>query len=308
MLKVYPDYYEKFKCIADKCKHNCCIGWEIDIDDETLKFYKSYKGEFGERLKNNIEGNPAHFILAEKERCPFLNKNNLCDIIINLGEERICKICKEHPRFHNALPDRIESGLGLCCEEAARIILGNADTLGFITEGESIINDEIIDLRDKAIKILQNRNKGITDRLNEIFLLLFCKEMEKINIEEWVDVFLGLERLDNEWTDILIMLKENIKNADFSGFSSHMLSRQTEYEQFLVYVFYRHFANSFDIDEAEQICKFALISYNLIYSIGAVIFTINGEFGFKKQVDICRLFSAEIEYSTENLYYILEKL
>ena len=31
-----PSYYKKFKCIADKCHHNCCIGWEIDIDDEAL--------------------------------------------------------------------------------------------------------------------------------------------------------------------------------------------------------------------------------------------------------------------------------
>jgi lysine-N-methylase len=307
MLKVYPDYYENFKCIADKCRHNCCIGWEIDIDDETFEFYKSCEGEFGQRLKNNIEGNPAHFILAEKERCPFLNSNNLCDIIINLGEEKICEICKEHPRFHNDLPDRVESGLGLCCEEAARIILGNADTVGFIKEGKSKIKDEIIDLRDKAIKILQNRNKGIEDRLKEVFSL-FDEKIKNYDIKEWVDEFLSLERLDDEWTDILIKLKENIKNADFSGFSNYMLSRQTEYEQFLVYVFYRYFANSFDFEEALKICKFALLSYNLIYSIGAVFFTLNGDFLFENQVNICRLFSAEIEYSTENFDYIIEKL
>ena len=31
-----PSYYEEFSCIADKCKDNCCIGWEIDIDEETI--------------------------------------------------------------------------------------------------------------------------------------------------------------------------------------------------------------------------------------------------------------------------------
>ena len=39
MKEVFPNYYKKFKCIADKCKHNCCIGWEIDIDNDTLEFY-----------------------------------------------------------------------------------------------------------------------------------------------------------------------------------------------------------------------------------------------------------------------------
>ena len=36
-----PTYYKKFKCIADRCQHNCCIGWEIDIDGETPERYKN---------------------------------------------------------------------------------------------------------------------------------------------------------------------------------------------------------------------------------------------------------------------------
>jgi hypothetical protein len=50
MKLVAPDYYEKFKCIADKCKHSCCIGWEIDIDEDTMDLYESIDGEFGEKL------------------------------------------------------------------------------------------------------------------------------------------------------------------------------------------------------------------------------------------------------------------
>ena len=32
-MLVYPDYYPEFRCSASACKHNCCIGWEIDIDE-----------------------------------------------------------------------------------------------------------------------------------------------------------------------------------------------------------------------------------------------------------------------------------
>ena len=32
MRIIAPDYYREFHCIADKCRHSCCIGWEIDID------------------------------------------------------------------------------------------------------------------------------------------------------------------------------------------------------------------------------------------------------------------------------------
>ena len=32
-----PDYYSQFKCIADQCRHTCCVGWEIEVDDEGLE-------------------------------------------------------------------------------------------------------------------------------------------------------------------------------------------------------------------------------------------------------------------------------
>ena len=124
MVHVFPNYYKDFQCIGGSCKHNCCIGWEIDIDPDTLAFYDTVPGEFGTRLKACISHDGApHFRLDTKDRCPFLNQRNLCDIILTLGEEHICGICTDHPRFRNELPGRIETWLGLCCEEAARLIL-----------------------------------------------------------------------------------------------------------------------------------------------------------------------------------------
>mgnify|MGYP006874698003 CR=1 FL=1 len=46
---VYPDYYKEFKCIAGECRHSCCIGWEIDIDEET---YKRMKATIMDNLNN----------------------------------------------------------------------------------------------------------------------------------------------------------------------------------------------------------------------------------------------------------------
>ena len=80
-MEIYaPDYYKSFSCIANECKHTCCAGWEIDIDDETLKKYKACKNSFAEQIMENIEETDeiSHFILKE-ERCPFLNNDNLCD-------------------------------------------------------------------------------------------------------------------------------------------------------------------------------------------------------------------------------------
>ena len=46
-MKLFaPKYYEDFSCIADKCRHSCCIGWEIDIDPETLAKYSALTADY----------------------------------------------------------------------------------------------------------------------------------------------------------------------------------------------------------------------------------------------------------------------
>lgn len=132
MISRMPLYYKNFKCTASECSDNCCIGWEIDIDDSTASFYDSVQGDFGERLRKNIaKGECDSFILGENERCPFLNEKNLCDIIINLGEDKLCHICTHHPRYYEWIGNVREGGIGLCCEEAARIILSHNQPFDF---------------------------------------------------------------------------------------------------------------------------------------------------------------------------------
>lgn len=298
---VYPSYYSSFKCIASKCRHNCCIGWGIDIDEDSAEYYKSVTGEMGERFKQSISyDGTAHFILAESERCPFLNKDNLCDIIINCGEEHLCTICEKHPRFENELPDRIETGIGMTCEEAARLILSQKEKVTLLCEEDT--SDEIITLRNKVLSVLQNREKSIPDRIIDMLSLCDATLPQK-SPGEWADTLLSLERLDEEWTDMLTLLK---KNTDTSTFDAHMHDRQTEYEQMLVYFIYRHFANAPDTYEASLRASFAALAYTVIHALGAAVFAKTGKFTFENQTELCRMFSSEIEYSDENLYVLLD--
>ena len=306
MEHIFPDYYKDFRCIGGACKHNCCIGWEIDIDADTAAYYRTVSGEMGARLRANIstDGEP-HFVLGADERCPFLNADNLCDIYIHLGEEHLCGICTDHPRFKNELPDRVEIGLGLCCEEAARLILGKKTPTVLVGGGESA--DGIIALRDRVIALLQNREKPVSARIGEMLTLCGAALPEK-DLGEWAEIFLDLERLDEHWTKLLETLRDRWQTIDFGGFAAHMSARQTEYEQLLVYLIYRHFANAPDLNEATARAAFAALGYTLLYALGALMWTQSGDFTFAEQVELCRMFSSEIEYSDENVYVLLDVL
>ncbi len=306
MKTIYPDYYNDFKCIADKCKHNCCIGWEIDIDEQSLPFYESVKGEFGKKLKAGIsyEGTP-HFILSENERCPFLNQKNLCDIYTNLGKESLCQICKEHPRFYNELDDSIEAGLGLCCEEAARLIITKKDPVKLIGEASNLQGLPL--LREKVFEELQNRDISVSERIINVFSL-FEESVISFDILMWAEIFESLERLDESWTKLLTTLKTNYKKADQNTFAKFIKPRETEYEQFLVYLIYRHTPKAEFYEDFMLYTIFSVLSFELIYAMGAVAFSQKGDFSTQDQLEIMRLFSSEIEYSDQNLDIILNEL
>lgn len=307
MLQVVPDYYKEFHCIAGACKHSCCIGWEIDIDLETAEHYRTLPGKMGERLRAHIAWeDPPHFILGDGERCPFLNGDDLCDLILNLGEEQICGICSDHPRFRNELPGRVETGIGLCCEEAARLILSRREPMQLEVSGTDGEEDMILELRDEVLALIQERELPIQVRVEK--MLRRCGGyLPDRTAGEWAEFLLGLERLTEEWTELLELLRDRWQEIDFSGFDAFMTGRQTEYEQLVVYLLYRHFANAFDEMEVGARASFAAFGYELLRMLGAVLWTTRGDFSFAQQVELARLFSSELEYSEENMDALLEE-
>ena len=298
MKYIVPDYYEKFSCIADKCRHNCCIGWEIDIDDKTLEYYKSVGGEIGERLKKNIayQNSTAYFKLAQNDRCPFLNSRNLCDIITELGEDKLCNICADHPRFRNFFGDRTEIGIGLSCESAARLVLENKDKVRLITiqtddteETEYVEEQSFYKFRERLFAMLQNREKPLNDRIADLHITLPEK-----TYSEWSDIYAGMEILDPDWKMIL----KELKNADKTN--PIPPTDETPYEQLIIYFLYRHLPDGIYDGTLLARVAFAIHAYQTIRAICSV----TGE----TITEIARMYSAEIEYCADNTERLLDIL
>ena len=246
-----PSFFDQFKCIGSACTDTCCAGWEIEVDETTAQGYLAEKGAFGDRLRREIGSEPGeYFFKLKNNRCPFLNKENLCDIFINLGEDRLCDICREHPRFYNWFGDYTEVGLGLCCEEAERLLFSNSKPLTFVeevhTDASDLLDDEseeceqMLEERKAIFSILQNRKKNIGARLKRLLLQLpYADEMLLLTVPilEWDDpesipkldynakpstntlkssalflirFFGGMESLDKTWPSMMKELEQNI--------------------------------------------------------------------------------------------------
>ncbi|MBR2907629.1 MAG: flagellin lysine-N-methylase [Clostridia bacterium] len=308
MEQVFPSYYRRFSCKAGACRHSCCRGWEIDIDDRTLARYERESGDLGDRLRAHIsrDGTP-HFILTPGDSCPFLRTDGLCELILSCGEDILCEICREHPRFHNELPDRIESGLGLSCEAAAELILGEPDCVTLEGFDGAPSDDPIIALRDACIKVLQDRTRELDTRVSDM-LALVGAEMPERDLGAWSDLLLSLECLDPTWTTLITELKRDGGMVGSPILTAYTKAREREHEQLLVYLVYRYMASAFDEAEAREIAEFAAFSYELVRSLGALLLRKRGKFDFEDLADLVRLFSSEIEYCEENVEAIRDFL
>ena len=306
-MNVFPSYYHKFHCIASSCRHSCCIGWEIDIDEDTYGYYQGVEGELGQRLRRVIsDDGTLHFLLGKDERCPFLNCDNLCELILSLGDASLCEICREHPRCYNVLSDRTEVGLGLCCEEAARLILTEEQPMTLVCKGDASdertpFEEKRLSWRERVFLLLQDRTKSFSRRADEVLAL--C-ERKIPPIESSIELLLTFEIMTDEWKALL----SRFRTTPLDAFDRLMASRECEYEQFAVYLAYRYLVTAYDGEELFQKTAFIIWAYRLIRSLGAFLYAERGVFSPDDQIELARLFSVELEYDEDNLLKIFTLL
>ena len=308
MKEYVLSYYQAFRCVAGKCKHTCCAGWKMNIDEQTLSAYKNNQTDFSKRLENGINFKKSQFKADKTGRCAFLNEKGLCEIILNLGEDSLCQVCRDHPRFRSFFDDRIEMGLGFCCEEATRIILSYEEKITpVLVVDNNACNDEcaeldfnqknILEFREKALKIVQDRAVLIDDRLNSLLKLCNASVSAK-DFNRILKTFLSLERLDKSWTKRV----KKLKRKTFDCKTEERLSLCAE--QFLTNSIYRHLYVAEDTIAVRAITIACVCSWWLIKGIMGEELS-GGDYSdeqrFAVVVDVVRAFSAEVEYSQKNL-------
>ena len=303
MKYTVPDYCLGFQCLASRCRHSCCIGWEIDIDEESCRRYRRMGGALGEKLRERIAPEPQpHFILGEGERCPFLNRDNLCELILEAGEESLCDICAEHPRFYRFLPGRTEMGLGLCCEEAARRLL-TGGPIRLLTEGDGEEDGEeedaaFLTMRRELFSLLQKPGLPLRERVRT--LLDRCETvLPERSLSSWARFYQGLERLDESWTGVLRDIEARGDQIDWQAYGQAARAWEQGYENLLFYFLYRYLEEDGAPGEA---LGFALLSASMIAAADAVQWQAQGgSLRLEERVEHVRLYSSEIEYSDENV-------
>ena len=279
LFHLQPDFYDRFRCRAAACRHSCCKGWEIDIDENTLELYRSLKGTWREKMDAAIvcDEYGAHFRLTEEERCPFLQQDGLCELIRALGEDALCDICALHPRFYELAGPYELAGLGLSCEAVCDLLLSE--------EGELTLRCE---------------ETGEKTALSSLLKTLGCEEGEgALRFTPTADLDGMLQRLeqteaiDAAWPEELCSLRKAMKTGPLPE-----IPTGPRYDRMQQYILFR------SIEHAENTGWRAVLDY----AREGVSFVALQDALYGTDPEHLRRWSEQIEYSTENVDLLLQAL
>ncbi len=335
-----PSYYPLFHCIAASCRHSCCIGWEIDIDSETAARYQAMTGSLGEELRREIcWENLPHFRLQSDSRCPFLDSQGLCRLILEKGEDILCEICTQHPRFHNQYGNLRESGLGLCCEEAGRLLFSQKTPVSFLqTETEEMSPEktpdwlpELLTVREIAFSLLQNSTYSLKERLS--LLLSFGADVQdamdeetsfaeaaqsykeasfqgKILAELSQETFKGeplIPLLEFFWKQEPLDKEWPVRLEKIQGQIEllrplQMLPEDIDaYEKLTAYFLFRYLLSAGEDGDILSKIKLVLAAITVVSLLDAQTRLETGGLSLSHRVENTRIFSSEVEYSPDTL-------
>lgn len=267
-MTLYPDFYAAFSCRAAACRHSCCIGWEIDVDEAALRRYAVVEGELGQELRRNIyqDDDGAHFLLTEDERCPFLRADGLCRLICDLGEDALCEICALHPRFFTDVGEDTLCGLGLSCEAVCELLLRSDAPLCVVSEaGERITVPALLGFSEDAL------------RFDGAFpSAAYLRRMAET------------EPIDDRWPEELSDLRRGLKELK-------TLPTGARYDRMLQYILLRQ------LDRAGETPLERLIAC----ARDSTAFVAAQDALFGTDAEHLRRWSEQIEYSTENVDILL---
>lgn len=284
IVTVWPDFAPDFVCKADKCRHSCCRGWEIDIDAATAAWYLTLDGEIGEELRQNIvqaEDGTYSFRLTPEERCPFLRADGLCRLILTLDEDALCEICTMHPRFFVMCGQAELAGFGLACEKAVELLFASKNPLTFLVEGRPEARMEF-----PSLLLYLGLPSAVPAFEPEL-----CPE----KIHAVLQLMRQTEPIDEIWTSHMTsLISTEVKVLQCAQTYVKQFC-QADFDRLQTYILYRQLGQSerFDFDQ--------LLTYTRVNAMYIFLETaVTGDFH-----ESVRRWSEQIEYSEENTDFLL---
>lgn len=209
----------------------------------------------------------------------------------------------------------------------------NEDSFSNLNNIDGLLYLNLKKAREKAYEIVWNRDKNIWQRMCE--LLDFAEGVQKHmkhpdNMKDYVASFVPTSTecatlsadkeisqyhtiwkyymkqviIKKEWPLMVKTIQENHYLKDYDrqilDFNKYYKDKEYEYENLITYFIFRYFMKGvFDGDVLTKV-KMGIVSVLMIRQCDIGVWAANGSLTYEQQVDICHLYSREVEHSEEN--------
>lgn len=212
MKNYQPDYYNNFKCIADKCSITCCQEWKIAVDDATNRKWKKLSADKVSGKSDNLSSYTCHkdgslvIKLDKKHRCPFLSKDKLCHLVMTYSDEVLSETCALFPREIHRFSTHEERTLMPCCPAVIDLWCEKPVTFPVISETMDNLSPAFL-IRDNLIKLISDQGLSVEQALLDgLYILLELYKNQPITKAHIQEYFSGhtLNELNTAMEDIHI--------------------------------------------------------------------------------------------------------
>lgn len=315
MQDIFPRFYKKFKCIANRCEDSCCKDWDIDVDSETEVFYRTVAGPLGDKIRalTVTDEYGERVFQSSGGRCPFWNKDCLCDIFIGIGEEHLSRTCANFPRVKVDYGNFRENILSFACPEAARLMLAEDDDAYCDFGGEYELSSSedsedfmsfLLKARERTVGFLLNRDEPFAYRLadclefnTQVQSLLCGEEPQPLSLDNTdvsdvgfiFDMHLKFEIMSEKWREALTEAAQ--ANLPIRDDFSH------DFEKFAMYYVYRYYLEAIHSEDVLYSIKRIVCAYLVTGKLDALF----AEKGYPlPRLRILQRYSKEVEHSYDN--------
>lgn len=328
MTEIFLSCFASFRCIAGACPDTCCAGWEVDLDEDTLRRYHQLPGALGNEIRSAIcQEDDYTFFRLKNGQCLFLNKEKLCRLILALGEDSLSVTCREHPRFWEEYGNTRETCLSISCPEAARLLLEEPLELCVQETDESAPEDPELNpaffrqllIYRRALFALSRSHRSLADRLSLALDAaengITLPEDDEIPPDFWdslpapplqlslTDYFAAMESM--EFTRP--QLKELLPRVIASGAPLPLADSEAADAggRILFYFLYRYVLRGVWSGLVAEKVRFAVYSTAAILALSQHM---DAPSAHLQILDAAVLYSREVEHSPENLELLYEHL
>ncbi|CNJ07133.1 flagellin lysine-N-methylase [Yersinia frederiksenii] len=204
---IQPDFVKNFNCIGSDCRDHCCNGWDIGIDKNTYRKYKSSQNKTIRNIaiKNILVTRTslddwAKIRLKENGNCPYLDEARLCEVHNRLGGEALSHTCSTYPRSHHQYQSEKFNTLTLSCPEVTRLVLFNPDAFHFnheVINQKNYFNERNISPEGQMINFYCNQlilvpNENFEENIYGANIFIHCCQDIDKNLEDKIPTITGL--------------------------------------------------------------------------------------------------------------------